>query len=124
MSSLPATPPRANGNRRFSRAVKPAAYSACNLYDHEGLLTLEIVAQPSRSRATNKWYRVTRLASDFGVAFRLNACCGDKLAAGSESHEVLLAGRDTSCTCPGHAYTGGCKHVEALAALVAEGRLS
>ncbi len=121
--SLP-VPAAAVKPSRFSRPVKPAAYAACNLYEHLGLLTLEIVGQPSRRHAINKWYRVTRLASDFGLAFRLNAACGDKLAAGAESHEVLLDGPRTSCTCPGHTYTGGCKHVEALAALVAQGRLS
>ena len=101
----------------FSRPVK--THTGHNLYEHEGLLTLEIV-----SGRKNAWYRVTRLASDFGLAFRLNAACGDKLAAGCESHEVLLDGRATSCTCPGHSYTGGCKHVSALIQLVREGKLS
>jgi hypothetical protein len=72
----------------------------------------------------NKWYVVDRLASDFGDAYRLSPCCGHRLATGEASYEVLIAGRDTSCTCPGHAYTGGCKHVSALLQLRAEGRLS
>jgi hypothetical protein len=110
--------------RSFSRPVKPAAHAGHTLYEHLGLLVLEIVAQPSKRRAINKWYRLTRLASDFGLAFRLHAGCGDRLAEGAECYDVLLDGHRSSCTCKGWEYTGGCKHLSALLSLQAEGRLS
>jgi hypothetical protein len=48
-----------------------------------------------------------------GRAFRLTPSILDKLADGEEYH-VLLNGPDSSCSCPGHSYTGGCKHVSSL----------
>jgi hypothetical protein len=83
------------------------------------LLFLEIV-----SGRKNKRYRLTRLESAWGLAFRLHAGAGDRLAEGCESHEVMLDRHQSSCTCPGFTYTGGCRHLSALLALQAEGRLS
>jgi hypothetical protein len=99
-----------------TRPVKTC--TAYTLYEHAGYLTLEII-----SGRVNKWYRLTPAASDFGAAFCLEGGCGDKLAGGAESYDVLLDGRNTSCTCPGFCYTGGCKHASALLALQSEGRI-
>lgn len=66
-------------------------------------------------------YVLTPLTSDFGTAYRLaKADNGD---GHSEEYDVLLHGRETSCTCPGHTYCGKCKHVSALEALIAAGKL-
>ena len=35
---------------------------------------------------------------------------GDKLASDERAYEVLLDGSDSSCTCPGNVFSGGCKH--------------
>lgn len=65
-------------------------------------------------------YTLTPIPSDFGVAYQLGKATPDGC---SESYDVLLYGRETSCTCPGHTYTGRCKHVLALEALTAAGKL-
>ncbi len=66
-------------------------------------------------------YTLARLASDFGTAFRLGKAdvggCG-------EDYDVLLHGRESSCTCKGNSYHGHCKHVEALQALIAAGKIA
>jgi hypothetical protein len=100
----------------LTRPVKSC--TGYTLYEHDGLLTLEII-----SGRVNKWYRLTPVASDFGAAFRLEGGCGDKLAGDAEAYDVNLDGRNTSCTCPGFCYTGGCKHASALLALQSEGRI-
>jgi hypothetical protein len=58
-----------------------------------------------------------------GRAFRMTPLATDKLANGERDYVVLLAGPDSSCTFPGHSFTGGCKHASALLAFAAEGRL-
>ncbi|HEY7328760.1 MAG TPA: hypothetical protein VH592_14050 [Gemmataceae bacterium] len=65
-------------------------------------------------------YTLTALASDFGSAYRLG-----KAGVGgcSQDYDVLLCGRETSCTCPGHSYRSKCKHVDAVLALIAAGKL-
>ena len=68
-------------------------------------------------------YRLTPLASDFGAAFRIRKCVYAEGKRGEE-YDVLLFGKQSSCTCPGHTYRGHCKHVEALAALVQSGKLA
>ncbi len=67
-------------------------------------------------------YLLTSLASDFGTAFHLHkADAGDGHA---EEYDVLLHGRESSCTCPGHEYRHHCKHVEAIEALIRSGKLA
>jgi hypothetical protein len=65
-----------------------------------------------------KSYAVTPAPSDFGTAYRVESRVEGK------AYDVLLDGPATSCTCPGFCYTGGCKHVAALLALQAEGRVA
>ncbi len=66
-------------------------------------------------------YILTPLPSDFGTAYRLGKA--DNGDGHSEEYDVLLHGRETSCTCPGHTYRANCKHVDALNALIAAGKL-
>jgi hypothetical protein len=66
-------------------------------------------------------YTLTAIASDIGgTAFRLGKA---DVGGCSEDYDVLLCGRETSCTCPGHTYRSKCKHVSALEALTAAGKL-
>jgi hypothetical protein len=68
-------------------------------------------------------YKLTRLPSDFGAAYRLDkAIQGD---GQEESYDVcLLEGGRSSCECKGHLrHKTECKHIAALALLVKQGRL-
>jgi hypothetical protein len=67
-------------------------------------------------------YVLTPLASEIGgTAYRLGKA--DNGDGHSEEYDVLLHGRETSCTCPGNTYRSKCKHVDALEALIATGKL-
>lgn len=66
------------------------------------------------------FYILEPLSSDFGVAYRLGKSTPDGC---SDSYDVLLCGRESSCTCPGHTYTGHCKHLDAIQALTTAGKL-
>jgi hypothetical protein len=68
-------------------------------------------------------YAIRPIPADFGVAFRLIK--GElveepdntlRLRDAAE-YDVLLNGRESSCTCPGHTYHGHCKHVDGLTTL-------
>jgi hypothetical protein len=67
-------------------------------------------------------YVLTELKSQIGgVGFQLGRATADGC---SENYQVLIHGRESSCTCPGHTYHNHCKHVDALLALLSAGRLS
>ncbi|HZY87334.1 MAG TPA: hypothetical protein VFE78_21035 [Gemmataceae bacterium] len=57
--------------------------------------------------------------SDYGRAFRLRKLEAD----GGEVYDVLLDADGPTCGCPGHSYRGACKHLDALLALQAQGKL-
>jgi hypothetical protein len=77
------------------------------------------------NRAVQKFYHLAEIDTQLGGrAFTLTPFSTDRLAMGESEYVVLLAGSDSSCTCPGHCYTGGCKHVSALLAFAADGGLS
>jgi hypothetical protein len=63
-------------------------------------------------------YFITRLATHFGVAFRLVQMIGEHLR-----YDVLLDSRRSSCECKGFLHWGHCKHVEGLQALLDAGRI-
>src|SRR3954469_22968900 len=52
-------------------------------------------------------YWVSPLASDWGLAYRLEKPGTE----GDDVYDVLLEEDGASCTCPGHTYGGFCKHV-------------
>ena len=59
----------------------------------------------SGRRAVNA-YELIPLSTDLGgVAFRW-------FKQGGESYDVLINGQESSCSCKGWAYTGGCKHIQ------------
>jgi hypothetical protein len=71
-----------------------------------------------------KYYHVEEIETQLGRrAFRLTPFSTDKLAGDETDYVVLLHGPDSSCSCPGHTYTGGCKHISALLAFASEDRL-
>ncbi len=65
-------------------------------------------------------YRVLPVAADWGRAFEL-INVGARF--GTSYYVHLDAELGHSCDCPGHCFTGRCKHSHALAALVADGTL-
>ena len=63
-------------------------------------------------------YELIPLSTDIGgAAFRW-------FKAGGESYDVLANGTESSCSCAGWAFTGGCKHLETTFALIALGVLA
>lgn len=68
-------------------------------------------------------YLLTPIASDFGAAFHLTKSIGPD-GIGGEKYDVLLHGKESSCTCPGNTYHGHCKHLDAITALVQSGKLA
>ncbi len=63
-------------------------------------------------------YELIPLSTDIGgAAFRW-------FKPGGESYDVLVNGHDSSCTCAGWSYTGGCKHLQTTHELLASGVLS
>jgi hypothetical protein len=79
--------------------------------------TILWLAQDGALRA----YVLTVLPSAFGTAYRLGKA--DNGDGHMEEYDVLLHGRETSCTCPGYTYRSTCKHVDSLVALHAAGKL-
>jgi hypothetical protein len=69
-------------------------------------------------------YAVRPMPSDFGTAFHLikgelieDADAETLRLRNAAEYDVLLNGRESSCTCPGHTYRGKCKHVDGLTTL-------
>jgi hypothetical protein len=69
-------------------------------------------------------YAVRRIASDFGTAYHVikGELVEDEEAQtlrlrNAAEYDVLLNGRESSCTCKGHTYSGHCKHVDGLTTL-------
>lgn len=62
-------------------------------------------------------YEIIPISTDMGgAAFRW-------FKRGGECYDVLCNGRESSCTCPGWAFTSGCKHLHATFALLESGVL-
>jgi hypothetical protein len=62
-------------------------------------------------------YAMHRIGSDLGLGLLL---CKD----GETVHEVHVGGQgESSCSCPGHEFGWNCKHVRAVKALAAAGKL-
>ena len=65
-------------------------------------------------------YTLVALKTDFGIAFRLGKAAREICDV---VYDVLVYGNESSCTCPGHTYTNHCKHLSAIEALLAAGKL-
>jgi hypothetical protein len=106
----------------FTRPVASLAGAQLHELDGGGL-SLVLVTGKGR-RAAAKLYHVAEIPTQIGGrAFRLTPFSTDQLATGESDYVVLLADPDTTCSCPGHSWTGGCKHATALLAFVSLGRL-
>src|SRR4051812_1844166 len=73
----------------------------------EGCPGTMLVRIAQDGKATEYW--VAPLPSDFGMAYRLTKN-GEGIAPVSV-YDVLLEVEGDSCTCPGHTYSGYCRHV-------------
>lgn len=83
--------------------------------DRDGTATVHTPGERSER------YAVTRFPCDLsGRAYRVVKC-----VLGGDAYDVLIADRpaDDICDCRGHTRYGYCKHVDALRALIADGRL-
>jgi len=106
-------------NPAFTRPT--ANLSGAALFVEGGHTFLSLVTGKGRA-IKEKFYRVEALPSDFGNAYRLTPVLYSKLTDG-EHYDVLQDGPASSCSCPGHVFTGGCSHLSALLHFDAEGRL-
>jgi hypothetical protein len=61
--------------------------------------------------------------SDFGLAFRLEKYEHQRRGEDDAAYNVLLDGERSTCECRGFLRWGHCRHVEALTALRAAGKL-
>jgi hypothetical protein len=108
-------------NPAFSRQT--ANLAGCDLFTASNGVTVLTLATGKGRGYREKTYYVEKVPTQLGGrAFRLTPGFLDKLAHGEEYH-VLLNGPESSCSCPGHSFTGGCKHVSALLHVTAEGQL-
>jgi hypothetical protein len=74
--------------------------------------------------AESTGYHLEPMPSDFGRAFKLTKFAADEGSDPAErEYAVNVDGPRAECGCKGHAYRGHCKHADALARLVAGGRL-
>ncbi len=95
-----------------------------------GIACLSITVIEHRVRTEPKitifGYFLYRLAADFGLAFRF-----EKFSTQVEDGEpseydvnIDLARGYHSCTCKGNTYSGHCKHVESILALIQSGKIA
>ncbi|HWG47715.1 MAG TPA: hypothetical protein VN688_33430 [Gemmataceae bacterium] len=91
-------------------ATKPARKATLGTLTNGKLILCITQGEDVRS------YLLTPIPSDFGTAYHLLK--SDNGSDKGEAYDVLLAGRDSSCTCKGNTYHGHCKHVESLTALL------
>jgi hypothetical protein len=109
-------------NPAFSRPT--ANLSGCDLFRHPNNVNVLTLATGRGNGLRLKMYHVEEIETHLGGrAFRLTPSTIDKLANGEAEYVVLVNAHDSSCTCAGHQFTGGCKHVSALLHFAAEGGL-
>jgi hypothetical protein len=113
---VPAKPSRKPPQRRpHARSVKVIIPAL------PGIQPLTLIRITQDDKAAHYW--VSGLTTDFGLGFRLEKA-GEEVKDGEEdAYSVLLEEDGSSCTCPGHTFLGYCKHVDALRALLGQGRL-
>jgi hypothetical protein len=109
-------------NPRFTRQT--ANLSGCDLFRHPNGVNVLTLATGRGNGLRLKMYHVDEVETHLGGrAFRLTPSTLDALANGETDYVVLLNGIDSSCTCAGHSYTGGCKHLSALLHFAGKGEL-
>jgi hypothetical protein len=118
MSRLLHGSPSANVNRPV------ASLTGASLIVSPDFIALHLFSGRGRQMKV-KLYFVEEMDSQIGGrAFRLTPSISCPLAdVEATAYDVLLCGRESSCTCPGHTYADGCKHLQAIAELVDGGEL-
>lgn len=98
-----------------TRTKKAVPADTCNTFLTAGVRYLRIVKD-----GKTYLYHLASLDSDWGTAFRLT-----ELAEESDVYDVMLDGPEgTTCECLGFLrWRKPCKHLKALRALVADGRI-
>lgn len=109
---------------RVNRKPRPRPARKCRVEDCLGLKVL-VITETLGPKVTETNYHLGELPADFGRAFELRKF----VAAGGEVYHVNLGGgpgNADACECLGHLRHGRrtvCKHVAAVKALLAAGRL-
>lgn len=110
-------------NAMKSRTCKPAQKPIRRVSTsapHDGCYTVRLTVGEG-DKAQRFDYYVTPIPADFGMGFRVEKFTWVK---GEEStYHVNIDARGNTCTCKGGTYSGHCKHVEAIAALLKAGRI-
>ncbi len=96
MSTLPRPRPPVQPFRPLLSAPSAAYWT-----DETGRLCILL----SGRRAANAYELIPLSTDQGGCAFRW-------FKTGGESYDVLVNGTESSCSCKGWAYTGGCKHIQ------------
>jgi hypothetical protein len=110
MSSSTPTRPRVKPARHVGLVIPPDGGASGVVRITAGRVSADYALRPIPSQIGGRAFELTKLG----------------LLADGECYHVRLTGdaRQDSCDCRGHVAHGHCKHVDALAALVAAGRLS
>ncbi len=81
-----------------------------------------ILTETKGETTTRTNFLIERLACESGAAFRLTKFAEDRRGDGDDIYDVQMAGKG-ECGCRGCGRWGHCRHLEALAALVAAKKL-
>jgi hypothetical protein len=101
------------GNPAFSRPT--ANLTGCELFRHESGINVLTLATGKGGGLKKKVYHVDEIPTQLGgQAFRLTPSVLDTLANGETEYVILVNAHDSSCSCAGHQFTGGCKHLSSL----------
>lgn len=104
--------------RTTTRTNKPTCRSLhwlAKLDNGNGIVEMRLTFE---KRTEIHRYFLTRLPSDYGVAYRLEKIGDDASVEGGERYDVNVSARPT-CECKGFLRWGHCKHVDACTAITA-----
>jgi hypothetical protein len=77
-------------------------------------------------KAKHFGYYIDPIAADFGLAFHVEKFAIDKVEGEPSESDVNLDSQRGyhTCTCKGNTYSGHCKHVESILALIKSGKIA
>lgn len=100
----------------------PTKRSACCWNAGGNRWVLQLTYFFARRSAVDSFYHLRPIPADYGAGYELRKLEAD----GGEVYHVLLAGKNSTCDCAGatfHPHGLPCKHLSALLALDARGKL-